>query len=220
MSLSQAANLLLNAFSFFVERFNLPQNHALSVGLWGRTFEFVNTVLFCERLLLGIHVDPTSIISLYIHVVNPVLELLGCFFSMVVHRLLNLVPVDLPDCFPHTLAVFLVHHAQEIFFSHGISLNFVERLVQKFRALLIKKRVIINDDAGMQLLFHDDLRAEEFLIEQPVTDTHDALCHKNGFKDLLILVLNDLVFLEVSGLQDLNKVTNESSNAISFKSLG
>ena len=129
MSLSQAANLLLNDLSFFVERFNLPQNHAFSVGLWGRTFKFVNTVLFCKRLLLGIHVDPTSIISFYIHVVNPVLELLGCFFSMVVHRLLNLVPVDLPDCSPHTLAVFLVHHAQEIFFSHGVSLNFVESLV-------------------------------------------------------------------------------------------
>ena len=76
----------------------------------------------------------------------------------------------------------------------------IKCLVKELRALLVEQRVIVDDNAGVLLFLHDNLSAEEFLVKQLVTDTDNTFSDEDSLKDLLVLILHNLIFLVESWL--------------------
>ena len=76
----------------------------------------------------------------------------------------------------------------------------IKCLVKELRALLVEQRVIVDDNAGVLLFLHDNLCAEEFLVKQLVTDTDNTFSDEDSLKDLLVLILHNLIFLVESWL--------------------
>ena len=95
----------------------------------------------------------------------------------------------------------------------------IKCLVKELRALLVEQRVIVDDNAGVLLFLHDNLCAEEFLVKQLVTDTDNTFSDEDSLKDLLVLILHNLIFLVESWLKDPDEIANETSDALGLESL-
>ena len=97
----------------------------------------IDVVLVVILLVEGVHVDFSCTIGREVDVVNTVLELASHLVSVLMKRLLDDILVALSDLAPELQPHALIHDLLECTPSHGKSIDHIDLMVQKLRALVI-----------------------------------------------------------------------------------